>query len=105
MDRFTEGLRPAEAFEGRIVRVEPIAEHDREGLREAAEQEPQIHRYTGMYSVGFDRWFDDALGSRTEVPFVVHVNGRPVGSTRYLNIEPFHRRTEIGWTWLERLQW
>jgi N-acetyltransferase len=105
MDRSTEGLRPEEAFEGRIVRVEPIAERHREGLREAAEREPQIHRYTGMYSVGFDRWFDDALGSGTEVPFVVHRNGRPVGSTRYLNIEPFHGRTEIGWTWLERLQW
>jgi RimJ/RimL family protein N-acetyltransferase len=87
------------------VRVEPIAERHREGLREAAEQEPQIHRYTGMYSLGFDRWFDEALGSESEVPFVVHVDGRPVGSTRYMNIEPFHRRTEIGWTWLERAQW
>ena len=72
MDRSTEGLRPDEAFEGRIVRVEPIEERHREGLREAAEQEPQIHRYTGMYSLGFDRWFDEALGSETEVPFVVH---------------------------------
>jgi RimJ/RimL family protein N-acetyltransferase len=92
-------------LEGRIVRVEPIAEHHREGLREAAEREPQIHRYTAMYSLGFDRWFDEALGSETEVPFVVHVDGEPVGSTRYMNIEPFHRRTEIGWTWLERAQW
>jgi N-acetyltransferase len=87
------------------VRVEPIAEHHREGLREAAEREPQIHRFTGMYLLGFDPWFDEALASETEVPFVVHVGGRPVGSTRYLNIEPFHRRTEIGWTWLERPQW
>jgi RimJ/RimL family protein N-acetyltransferase len=87
------------------VRVEPIAEHHREGLREAAEREPQIHRYTNMYSLGFERWFDEALGSETEVPFVVCVGGRPVGSTRYLNIEPFHHRTEIGWTWLERPQW
>jgi predicted nucleic acid-binding Zn ribbon protein len=51
MDRSTEGLRPEEAFEGRIVHVEAIAERHREGLREAAEQEPQIHRYTGMYSI------------------------------------------------------
>src|SRR6476646_5560558 len=102
MDRSTDGLRPEEAFVGRIVRVEPIAERHREGLREAAELEPQIHRYTGMYSVGFDRWFDEALGSGTEVPFVVHVDGRPVGSTRYLNIEPFHGRTELGSTWLAR---
>ena len=99
------GLRPDTPLAGRIVRVEPIAEHHREGLREAAEREPQIHRYTGMYSLGFDRWFDEALDSEKEVPFVVHVDGRPVGSTRYMNIEPFHRRTEIGWTWLERPQW
>jgi N-acetyltransferase len=92
-------------LEGRIVRVAPIAEHHREGLREAAEREPQIHRYTAMYSLGFDRWFDEALGSETEVPFAVLVDRIPVGSTRYLNIEPFHHRAEIGWTWLERAQW
>jgi RimJ/RimL family protein N-acetyltransferase len=98
-------LRPEGALEGRIVRVEPIAEQHRDGLREAAEREPQIHRYTNMYSLGFERWFDEALGSETEVPFVVCVDGRPAGSTRYLNIEPFHHRTEIGWTWLERPHW
>ena len=98
-------LRPAAPIEGRIVRLEPIAESHREGLRRAAEREPQIHRFTNMYSLGFDRWFDLALGSETEVPFVVHVGGEPVGSSRYLNVEPFHRRVEIGWTWLERAQW
>ena len=98
-------LRPPAPLEGRIVRVEPIAERHREGLRDAAEREPQIHRFTNMYTLGFDGWFDLALASDHEVPFVVHVDGRPVGSTRYLNVEPAHRRTEIGWTWLERPQW
>jgi RimJ/RimL family protein N-acetyltransferase len=98
-------LRPGEPFTGRIVRVEPIDDSHREGLRAAAEREPQIHRFTNMYSLGFDGWFDLALGSESEIPFVVLVDGRPVGSTRYLNIEAFHRRTEIGWTWLERSQW
>jgi N-acetyltransferase len=98
-------LRPDTPFQGRIVRVEPIEERHREGLRDAAEREPQIHRFTNLYSFGFDRWFDAALASESEVPFVVHVGDRPVGSTRYLNIEPFHRRAEIGWTWLERAQW
>lgn len=98
-------LRPDGPLEGRIVRLEPIDERHREGLREAAERQPQIHRYTNMYSLGFERWFDLALASETEIPFVVHVGGRPAGSTRYLNIEPFHRRAEIGWTWLERDQW
>jgi N-acetyltransferase len=98
-------LKSERPLEGRIVRLEPIAERHREGLRAAAEREPQIHRYTNMYSLGFDRWFDLALGTETEVPFVVHVDGRPVGSSRFLNVEPFHRRVEIGWTWLERAQW
>jgi RimJ/RimL family protein N-acetyltransferase len=98
-------LHPGGALVGRIVRVEPIEERHREGLREAAEREPQIHRYTNMYTLGFDRWFDMALAAENEVPFVVVVGGRPVGSSRYLNIEPFHKRAEIGWTWLERAQW
>ena len=51
---------------------EPIAESHREGLREAAEREPQIHRFTNMYTLGFDGWFDLALeNSEKEVPFVV----------------------------------
>ncbi len=98
-------LRPSGSLVGRIVRVEPIEERHREGLREAAERDPQIHRYTNMYSLGFDHWFDLALDSTSEVPFVVCLDGRPVGSSRYLNVEPFHRRLEIGWTWLERAQW
>jgi RimJ/RimL family protein N-acetyltransferase len=103
MDR--QDLIPPGTVTGRIVRLERIAEQHRDGLRAAAEREPQIHRFTSMYSLGFDHWFDLAVASETEIPFVVHVDGRPVGSTRYLNIEPFHRRAEIGWTWLERAQW
>jgi N-acetyltransferase len=104
MDR-VDALRPDAPLAGRIVRIEAIEERHREGLREAAEAEPQIHRFTGMYSLGFDGWFDQALAGDHEVPFAVHVGGRPVGSTRYLNVEPFHKRLEIGWTWLERPQW
>jgi N-acetyltransferase len=101
----TADLRPEAALEGRIVAVELLSERHRDGLREAAERDPQIHRFTAMHAFGFDRWFDEALGTETDVPFVVVVDGRPVGSTRYLNIDPTHRRTEIGWTWLERSQW
>jgi len=54
---------------------------------------------------GFDTWFERALAAETEVPFAVVVGGREVGSTRYLNIEPDHRRVEIGWTWLLRSHW
>ena len=100
-----KGLPARVELPGRIVMLEPIAELHREGLREAAERDPQIHRFTNMYTLGFDRWFDLALAAEREVPYVVHVDGKPVGSSRYLNIEPAHRRLEIGWTWLERAQW
>jgi RimJ/RimL family protein N-acetyltransferase len=53
----------------------------------------------------FDRWFDDAIAASAEVPFAVVVDGREVGSTRYLNFAPEHRRVEIGWTWLRRSEW
>jgi RimJ/RimL family protein N-acetyltransferase len=98
-------LRAAAPLDGRLVRLEPINERHRDGLRAAAEQDPWIHRFTNMYSLGFERWFDVSLTSTTSVPFVVMVDGRPVGSSRYHYIEPEHRRLEVGWTWLERAQW
>jgi len=82
------------------VRVEPIDERHREGLRAAADDDPAIFRFT-VYQ-GFDPWFDEALASRGDVPFAVLVGGEEVGSMRYLNIAPEHRRAEIGWSWLRR---
>ena len=86
------------------MRVEPLAERHREGLRAAAEAHPEIHRFTGLGFLGFERWFDEALAGG-EVPFAVLVEGTEVGSTRYLNYVPEHRRVEIGWTWLRRSAW
>jgi RimJ/RimL family protein N-acetyltransferase len=56
------------------------------------------------YPGEFDRWFDDALAS-SDVPFAVVTDAGEVGSTRYLNYAPEHRRVEIGWTWLRRSAW
>ena len=63
MDR--SPLRPHAPLTGTDRSVEPIEERHRDGLREAAERDPQIHRYTNMYTLGFDRWFDLALAART----------------------------------------
>ena len=86
------------------MRVEPLAERHREGLRAAAGANPEIFRFTGLGFTGFERWFDEALET-DEVPFTVVVEGAEVGSTRYLNYAPEHRRVEIGWTWLRRSAW
>ena len=71
-------MRPG-PLQGRLTRLEPIAEEHRDGLREAAERDPQIHRFTNMETFGFDRWFDNALAADREVPWVVLRDGRPVG--------------------------
>jgi RimJ/RimL family protein N-acetyltransferase len=94
-------------LEGSVVRLEPLS----------------IDHLPGLISVGLDadiwRWMpvaiqsagdmrtyiDTALAGRDsgrEMPFAtVEVSsGRVIGGTRYLNIEPAHRRLEIGYTWL-----
>jgi RimJ/RimL family protein N-acetyltransferase len=98
-------LRPDGPLNGRLVRVEPLGERHRDGLRAAAAESPEIFRFTMLGFIGFERWFDQALEVGDEVPFAVIVDGREVGSTRFLSIAPEHRRAEIGWTWLARRAW
>jgi RimJ/RimL family protein N-acetyltransferase len=54
---------------------------------------------------GLEAWMTAALANAAagvELPFVTveRSSGRPIGSSRYLNIVPEHRRLEIGWTWV-----
>ena len=94
-------LRPDEPLAGRIVRIEPLDERHREGLRAAADDDPGIFHFT-VYPGDFDTWFDEALAATGDIPFAVLVGGEELGSMRYLNIAPEHRRAEIGWSWLRR---
>ncbi len=84
--------------------MEPLEERHREGLREAAAEDPGIFRYMA-YPGEFDRWFDEALAASDEIAFAVVAGGREAGSTRYLAFQPSHRRVEIGWTWLRPSAW
>lgn len=94
-------------LEGRVVRLEPLTAAHVEGLAQVG-LEPSIWRW--MPTVLHDEadvraWVETALAAAAggrEVPFaqVERATGRPVGSTRFLNIEPAHRRLEIGYTWL-----
>jgi N-acetyltransferase len=94
-------------LEGRIVRLEPLRRDHLEGLAEVA-FDPALWQFTLARPVdraGLEAWLETALGNAetgTEVPFatVDLASGRPIGSTRYLNIVPEHRRFEIGWTWI-----
>ena len=94
-------------LDGRMVRLEPLRRQHLEGLAEVA-FDPALWRFTLARPVdraGLEAWLQTALDNAdagTEVPFatVDLASGRPIGSTRYLNIVPEHRRFEIGWTWL-----
>jgi len=93
---------------GPIVALEPIAERHREELR-AASDDAEVWRYSPVagartLSEHLDKWFDVALAnlaSGKEIPFAIRrlADGRVVGSSRYLNLAPEHRRLEIGATW------
>jgi RimJ/RimL family protein N-acetyltransferase len=93
------------------VRLEPLAEEHREGLTSAADH-PEIWTHMPIDGSGprFAGWFDGslelALAGREAVWAVRSLSGGAlVGSTRYLAIEPAHRRLEIGHTWYAPQVW
>jgi RimJ/RimL family protein N-acetyltransferase len=96
---------------GRWVQLEPLGESHREALRAAADDE-RIWVHTLMVARGpeFDRWFEYVLESRSsgrQFPFAVRrlADQSVVGSTSYLDVEPRHRRVEIGSTWYSPDVW
>jgi RimJ/RimL family protein N-acetyltransferase len=94
-------------LEGRIVRLEPLELAHVPRLAEVA-LDPAIWRWTIARPKTEDDlrdWAAAAIRGRdagTESPFatIERATGRPIGSTRFLNIVLEHRRLEIGWTWL-----
>jgi N-acetyltransferase len=94
-------------LEGRRTRLEPLSPDHLDGLAEVG-LDPVIWRWmplTMRSKADLGAFIDAALTARAdgrEQPFatVDQSSGRIVGSTRYLNIEPAHRRLEIGYTWL-----
>jgi RimJ/RimL family protein N-acetyltransferase len=93
------------------VRVEPLTEAHRAGLRSAANHaEIWDHMPIAAAGDGFDAWFDHSLEralTGREAVWAVRTTADAmlVGSTRYLAIEPEHRRLEIGHTWYAPQVW
>jgi RimJ/RimL family protein N-acetyltransferase len=93
------------------VRLEPLEEAHRDGLARAAD-DPRIwtHMPIDASGPGFQGWFDASLKlalAGHEAVWAVRTvsDGALVGSTRYLAIEPAHRRLEIGHTWYAPRVW
>src|SRR5262245_14550589 len=96
---------------GRVVRLEPLSEAHRDGLSRAADDERiWRHTLTAAHGGGFDAWFDEARARQAagaHLPFAVRrlADGELIGGTSYLDVQPHHKRVEIGSTWYVPAEW
>ncbi|MBV9024207.1 MAG: GNAT family N-acetyltransferase [Streptomycetaceae bacterium] len=99
----------AAILENEHVRLQPVTEADREGLRAIA-MDPDIWRYfvsvvenEADFKVFFDTSLaDQAAGRRVVYIITDKASGRIAGSMSYGNMAEADARLEIGWSWLGR---
>lgn len=99
-------------LDGRVVRLAPLSLEHVPLLAEVA-LDPAVWRWTRdqpTTEAELRDYVERALAAAAtgrEVPFVQleRATGRPIGSTRFLNISPDDRRLEIGYTWIGRGFW
>lgn len=92
-------------LQGERVMLEPLAVEHVPGLQDAV-RDGELWKpgYTAIPAPdGMAAYVEKALALRDAgkaIPFVVRdASGTIVGSTRFGDIEPGHRRVQIGWTW------
>jgi RimJ/RimL family protein N-acetyltransferase len=101
----------APALGGRWIRLEPLAEEHRDGLRAAADDDRIWEHMIGVArGPEFDAWFENSLvdaAAGKRLPFAVRLlaSGELIGHTAYLDPVPMHRRVEIGSTWYRPDAW
>ncbi|MFD0353589.1 GNAT family N-acetyltransferase [Streptomyces sp. NPDC127110] len=99
----------AAVLENHRVRLTPITEADREGVRAVA-MDPDIWRYFVAAvdtDADFEAFFDANLADHTAGRRAVWTitdkeSGRIAGSMSFGNMAEADRRLEIGWSWLGR---
>ena len=96
-------------LEGEHVRLEPLAQSHFAGLSQIA-LDPDLWRLIPItirtpeeLKASIDAMLA-AQAAGTTLPFVTMERGsqRVIGATRFMNIEPAHRRLEIGGTWIAK---
>ncbi len=102
----------ATTLSGPVVTLEPLRRRHLPGLSQAA-RGSDIWHYMAANLADTDSmepWYAEARRlekAAQQLPFAIRMTqgGGLIGSTRYLNIAPEHRRLEIGWTWLAPSHW
>lgn len=100
-------MDPNVTLEGHFVRLEPLGLDHLDGLC-AVGLDPDIWAWTPRHVASREDlrgYVEEAIAGREAghmAPFATILRGedRIVGSTRFGNITPEHRRVEIGWTWV-----
>lgn len=89
-------------LEGRFIRLEPISDANREGLRQALDCDPETWRLMSLPGQGeaFDGWWNDAVNDPARIAHAIvrRADGEVVGTSSFLQIRPTHAAVEIGWT-------
>ena len=100
-------------LEGRLVTLMPLGYEHEDDLLYAG-RDADVWRWLPEAAAAsresFRRWLDAAMTAAEhglEAPFAIVANdtGRAIGSTRFLEVRPEHKRLEIGWTWLAKDRW
>ena len=94
-------------LEGDIVRLEPLRLDHAEALSTVgldpslwALTTIRVHTPAEMLAYVEDALTEQRAGASLPFATVERATGRVIGSTRFGNITPAHRRVEIGWTWI-----
>lgn len=94
-------------LEGWVVRLEPLSESHHAELCEVG-LDPELWTWTNVgiatpqEMTEYIRAAQAAQAAGTALTFATTLrdSGRAIGGTRFMNIEPAHRRVEIGFTWI-----
>ena len=95
----------AETLENRFVRLEPLAERHKEGLRAACAADPEtwqdlyiVSMLGDAFETGWNRFM---TGDPKNIAFALVVDGVCRGMSSYLDIESHHNTVEIGFTYYD----
>lgn len=101
-------LTPA-TLEGPTIRLEPLAATHLDALSQIAFA-PDLWQATvsrlatrrDLETYVEEAWAEQRAGTALPFATVLKATGQVIGSTRFGNAVPVHRRIEIGWTWVAR---
>lgn len=105
-------IEETQILTGNIVELQPMQPYHFTELEALAKDARiwQHYVFDGTNSANFRTALQAGLTEKekgTQFPFVIYhkADNKLIGGTRYLDIQPAHRKLEIGWTWLHPDYW